>query len=230
MPETWLKLLIHTAPRRFAAAVLLSLLAVSTCAGVVDFSPALLKLAGERWGREAPRRLLAWQESVRSQQAPADGASRRAELQLLEATNLYWNRTPYFEDSAHWGVVDYWATPVETQGSNGGDCEDYAFGKYFSLKELGVSPQKLRITYVRALRLNVSHMVLAYYPEVDADPLILDNLTNTIAPASRRTDLEPVYSFNDDDLWTPGASTKRQSSQIRLWRELLEKMAREQRL
>ena len=225
-----LQALRQFAPRRVAAVVLLAALAVSTWAGVVDFSPGLLKLADARWGRDAPKRLLGWQQSVHSQQTPVDGASRRPELQLLEATNLFWNRIPYVEDQAHWGLVDYWATPVETQGSNGGDCEDYAFGKYFTLKELGISPQKLRITYVRALRLNVSHMVLAYYPEVGADPLILDNLTNTIAPASRRPDLEPVYSFNDEDLWTAGGGAKRPSSQIRLWRELLEKMNREQKM
>ena len=74
-------------------------------------------------------------------------------------------------------------------------------------------------------------MVLAYYPDVEADPLILDNLTDEILPASRRTDLQPVYSFNDDDLWTAGANMQtRRSSQIRLWRELLDKMAKEQRM
>jgi len=220
----------HAAPRRLAVVLLLSIFAVSTSAALVDFSPGLLNYASEHWGREAPRRLLNWQQNVRAQQPKADSAGRRTERQLLEATNQFWNQTPYIEDQAHWGAHDYWATPVETQASNGGDCEDYALGKYFSLRELGIPAQKLRITYVRALQLNVSHMVLAYYPDVDADPLILDNLTNAILPASRRTDLEPVYSFNDDDLWTAGATpVKRQSSQIRLWREVIEKMAREQR-
>ena len=100
-----------------------------------------------------------------------------------------------------------------------------------TLKELGVPVDKLRITYVRALKLNESHMVLAYYPTPDADPLILDNLTGDIRPASQRTDLEPVYSFNDDDLWTAsGTERKGGATQVRLWRDLLEKMAKEQRM
>jgi hypothetical protein len=74
-------------------------------------------------------------------------------------------------------------------------------------------------------------MVLAYYPTPDAEPLILDNLIGDIKPASQRTDLEPVYSFNDEDLWLPnGTSRKGGSSQVRLWRDLLDKLARERRL
>ena len=44
-------------------------------------------------------------------------------------------------------------------------------------------------------------MVLAYYPEPDAEPWILDNLSDDISPAGARDDLVPVYSFNGADLW-----------------------------
>ena len=33
-------------------------------------------------------------------------------------------------------------------GTGGGDCEDYAIAKYFSLIKLGIPDEKLRITYV----------------------------------------------------------------------------------
>jgi len=47
--------------------------------------------------------------------------------------------------------------------------------------------------------------------------------------ASERMDLEPIYSFNDDDMWAAGmAESRGKSSQIRLWSELLEKMEKEQ--
>lgn len=214
-----------------AALIAMCLLTASAHAGVVDFSAGLLRYVGERWGREAPVRLQHWQQLVKSAQIPPVIANPRFDQNLLERVNAFWNRTPYFSDQAHWGMPEYWATPVETQGSNGGDCEDYAFGKYFTLRELGMPARNLRITYVRASGWDVSHMVLAYYPEVDADPLILDNLTSEILPASRRTDLQPVYSFNDEDLWTAGTNVRQgQAGQIRLWRELLEKMAREQRM
>src|SRR5690606_5752403 len=73
--------------------------------------------------------------------------------------------------------------------------------KYYSLRQLGVDTAKLRITYVKAVRLNEAHMVLTYFPTPDAVPLVLDNLINIIAPASKRPDLVPVYSFNAEGMW-----------------------------
>ena len=222
-----LQALRQFAPRRVAAVVLLAALAVSTWAGVVDFSPGLLKLADARLGRDAPKRLLGWQQSVHSQQTPVDGASRRPELQLLEATNLFWNRIPYVEDQAHWGLADYWATPAETVGSHGADCEDYAIAKYFLLKELGVPVSRLRITYVRATRIDEPHMVLAYYSSASAEPLILDNLDDFVRSASARKDLTPVYSFNDEDVVLVRNNQRGNVSQIRNWHLLNERLRAE---
>ena len=213
-------------------------------AGLTDFSGGLLAWAGQRWGADAPKRLGVWQRVVADSRSTLGGnkaeaaaaanvtGSAAANTQaVLGRTNTFFNQVPYLSDSKHWGMEDYWATPVEMLGSFGGDCEDYSVGKYLTLKDLGVPIEKLRITYVRALRLNESHMVLAYYPQPDADPLILDNLVADIKPASQRPDLEPVYSFNDDDLWLPtGQTRKGGSSQVRLWKDLLEKLGREQRL
>lgn len=204
--------------------------AVPAAAGLTDFKPGLLAWAERRFNREAPQRLMVWQRMVRDSQAQA--ASGRADAEAnLQRTNGFFNQVPYVNDIRHWGVEDYWATPVEMLGSFGGDCEDYSVGKYLSLKELGVPLERLRITYVRAVRLNESHMVLAYYPTPDAEPLILDNLVPEIKPASQRPDLVPVYSFNDDDLWLPAGPVKRGSAtQVRLWKDLLDKLANEQRL
>lgn len=212
--------------------VLLGVLVVavvsSAAAGLTDFSAGLQSWASSRYGREAPGRLQIWQRMVRETK-PSDG---RAEPSAqLRRTNDFFNQIPYFNDIKHWGMDDYWATPVEMLASFGGDCEDYSIGKYLTLKDLGVPVERLRITYVRALKLNESHMVLAYYPQPDADPLILDNMFSDIRPASQRTDLEPVYSFNDDDLWLPsGPARKGGASQVRLWRDLLEKLAKEQKM
>lgn len=200
-------------------------------AGVVDFDPGLLRYIADKWGQDAQKRLLEWQAVVRGLRRQAGGGALTAKIELdwVEAVNRYWNRVPYADDYPHWGVQDYWATPVEMLASNAGDCEDYAIGKYFTLKELGVPVQKMRITYVRKANWNQPHMVLAYYAQPDADPLILDNLDKDLLPASKRPDLEPVYSFNDDDLWTTRSSDPvGKSSQIRLWRDVLEKMRNEQ--
>ena len=48
-------------------------------------------------------------------------------------------------------------------------------------------------------------MVLAYYPTPNAEPLILDNLESTIRPATRRSDLQPVFSFNSEGIFAGAA-------------------------
>lgn len=83
---------------------------------------------------------------------------------------------------------------------------------------------------MRAKEQNEWHMVLAYYPTPDADPLILDNLTGEIKPASQRPDLVPVYSFNDDDMWVGGATRKGGGTQVRQWAALVEKLQRERQM
>lgn len=202
-------------------------------ATVVDFSPELLRYVTSRWGDAAGERLKSWGKFVFVQQQkrdarPIDPDSRSSPI---HTSNRFWAGVPYLSDQANWGTEDYWATPIETLGVNHADCEDYAIAKYFTLKELGVPVTKLRITYVRALRWNEPHMVLAYYPEPDSEPYILDNLTDRIDLASDRRDLEPIYSFNDEDLWAAGGVAKAgKSSQIRLWRGLIEKMEIEQKM
>lgn len=211
-----------------AGILLLCLGAVS--AGAVYFSPILLRYVAEKWGEGAVERLQAWRSTELEGLANRPSAQAVLSRDDLQLFNRFWNKLPYYSDQKHWGITDYWATPIETLASNGADCEDYAIAKYFSLKELGVPPESLRITYVRSLKINEAHMVLAYYPAPDADPYILDNLTEKLVPASERDDLVPVYSFNDDDLWTTTASFKGKSGQIRLWSELLARMEKERRM
>jgi hypothetical protein len=81
--------------------------------------------------------------------------------------------------------------------------------------------------YVKALELNQAHMVLAWYVRPDADPLILDNLINDIKPASQRTDLEPVYSFNGSGLWSRKAGQDKrigEADKLSRWRDLNRRM------
>ena len=119
---------------------------------------------------------------------------------------------------------------MESLQRGAGDCEDYAIAKYFTLRQLGVPVDKLRITYVKALQLNQAHMVLTYYPHPGAMPLVLDNLIDTIEPANQRTDLRPVYAFNAEGLWMPGQGGERQvgdSKRLSRWQDLLKKMRAE---
>ena len=72
-------------------------------------------------------------------QAFARGREKRSNQRFL-------NRLPWVEDAALWGQKDYWVSPFEMLGRNGGDCEDFSIGKYFTLRELGVGDAKLLIT------------------------------------------------------------------------------------
>lgn len=144
--------------------------------------------------------------------------------------NNFFNKIPYYTDLEHWGKPDYWATPVEMLGTNGGDCEDYVIAKYFSLRALGIPDSKLRMMFVTALRQNQAHMVLAYYPEPNAIPLILDNINPRILPANERRDLRPVYSFNGEGLYkakAQGRGTKLGNSRHKMWDDLTSRIERD---
>ncbi|MCU7648400.1 cysteine protease LapG [Pseudomonas piscis] len=173
---------------------------------------------------EGQQRIDAWQHLLATQK-------QVAEREQLKVVNLFFNKNMrYVEDIDLWHQVDYWETPIEALWKGAGDCEDYAIAKYFSLRRLGVSSDKLRITYVKALRQNRAHMVLTYYSTPDAMPLVLDSLEDSIRPASERTDLLPVYSFNAEGLWLPGAKgNKRVGDTKRLsrWQDVLKKMQAE---
>ena len=138
------------------------------------------------------------------------------------------SRMRFASDMEVWGVRDYWATPVEFLCRKAGDCEDFAIAKYFTLRAMGVEEEKLNISYVKAIQYRISHMVLTYYSEPDAEPLVLDNLIDAIAPASRRTDLLPVFSFNGSGLWTAKQRGKGlfagSSSRLKAWQDLQRKM------
>ena len=203
------------------------LFAASTViAGVSALSDRLLDYVAGKYGQEARLRLLEWQSLIKSQ-------SNSSDFEKLRLVNSFFNRLPFIDDTVHWGKQDYWATPVEFIASNGGDCEDFAIAKYFTLKEMGVPEERMLITYVKSLKLNQAHMVLTYYSAQDADPLVLDNLVSEIRQASKRDDLVPVYSFNARDLWLSKERGRGKrvgsSDRIGLWTDLTERMEAESR-
>ena len=160
----------------------------------VQISDEFLQQIERDYGRRASKRFERWGELIQ-------GNQQRSDLEKLKLVNKFFNSVRYSSDQDNWGEDDYWATPIEFLATNAGDCEDYSIAKYFTLRALGVADEKLRLTYVKAIRLNQAHMVLTYYADISSEPLVLDNLINAIKLASSRTDLEPVYSFNGDGLW-----------------------------
>ena len=138
-------------------------------------------------------------------------------------------KTAFVNDADLYGVKDYWATPVEFLSRGAGDCEDYAIAKYFSLKMIGISEEKLRIAYVKALQYNIFHMVMLYYSNPGAEPLILDSLVDSIKPASERRDLLPIFTFNGAGLWLAHdrgqGKLAGKTSRLTAWNDLLQRMA-----
>jgi predicted transglutaminase-like cysteine proteinase len=187
-------------------------------------SERLIDLYSQRFGRPAAERLHAWKAYARTR-----GAVPGTERELLDEVNRVLNRIAFVDDAVHWGEEDYWATPAESVASNGADCEDYTIAKYFLLKELGVPIARLRLTYVKSVKLNQAHMVLAYYAKPDGEPLVLDNLEDQVRPASQRPDLIPVYSFNDEEVWVEMRGRSGSPQQIRNWSALIARLERERR-
>jgi predicted transglutaminase-like cysteine proteinase len=211
------------APFRHRTRLALGLL-VLACALVVakkeilEITSDMLARVETTYGVSARVRVDDWSKLL----ARSDFADEMAKVQEV---NRFFNKMRFVDDIKHWGDNDYWATPIEFLGSNGGDCEDFSIAKYFTLRHLGVPEERLRMVYVKALKLNQAHMVVAYFPSPDAEPLILDNINKAVVRAGLRRDLQPVYSFNGDGLWLAkerglGKTPAGKASKLGLWTQL----------
>ena len=180
----------------------------------------LQQLLVSRFGHERVALLREWQQVL------GDGRNLSENDKLKRVNDFFNRRIAFDDDMSIWGQSDYWATPIELIGQGRGDCEDYSIAKYYSLLELGIPVSKLRLVYVKAAQsslgttIQVAHMVLAYYPTPTADPIILDNLNPSLVPASQRSDLLPIFSFNGAGLWMGTGNTSSKSNLSR-WQDLL---------
>lgn len=184
-PFTWL-----------AAATLLFLAALAgfggTQAGTEDFA-RLEALAAERYGPQAAARVRNWRDLLVS-------AASLDERRQIRRVNEFFNRNVLYQsDEELWGTPDYWATPLETLGRAGGDCEDYAIAKYVSLRLLGVPDDRLRLAVVQDELRNLAHAVLVVYKRDTA--VVLDNLTNAVLPHDRLVNYTPYYTVNATTRW-----------------------------
>ncbi|MBW2466158.1 MAG: transglutaminase-like cysteine peptidase [Deltaproteobacteria bacterium] len=182
----------------------------------VELAPARELTPGEK-------RVIAWYNLMREKRAAP-------EMEKLVSVNSFFNRLEFVDDIYLWGTKDYWATPREMLIKNGGDCEDFATAKYFTLLNLEVPDEKMRLTYVKSLRFEQPHMVLSFYSHPTAEPLVLDSLVDEILSAAQRKDLIPVYSFNGQGLWLARKQSSdylRGSDKLSLWQELRQRFNRE---
>ena len=179
-------------------------------------------LALERYGAQAAQTMGAWRKLIEESRPLGD-------REKLEAVNTFFNRRMRFlSDTEVWQQDDYWATPLEFIGRGAGDCEDFAIAKYITLQMLDVDNDRLRLIYVRAKSgaSSIAHMVLGFYPQATAEPLVLDNLISSVRPASQRSDLSPIFSFNSSGLWvgTAAVSSADPTTRLSRWRDVLLRM------
>ncbi len=195
--------------------------------GELFFTQTFLDQVRQQHGETTLNRVIAWHAMLED----ADG---RLENTKLIQVNAFFNQIPNKSDNAVWGTGDYWATPVELLAANAGDCDDFAIAKYFSLRMLGFSEDRLRLAYVRhygvGKTLKVTpHLVLIYYDTAGTDPWVLDNLIPEIKPASQRRDLVAVYTFNASGMWraqerNQGRQIAVESGRFSKWENMLERM------
>jgi len=217
---------------RFSTALLIVLLILAHTAVQLNASPKTILYSDKKltqiqkqYGKKVSARLLNWKNFINQN-------LDRTEDEKLKLTNDFFNQQLlWLSDKKLWKQKDYWATPLETLIKSAGDCEDFTIIKYFTLISLGVPVNRLKLTYVKALKYNQAHMVLTYSKSKRAIPLVLDNINKKILPASKRTDLKPIYSFNGEGMWIQKQKKlgKRvgNSSRIRLWTELTQRMSKE---
>lgn len=192
----------------------------STASKTFNIDESQLKSIENKYGAQARTRVEEWDAMLES-------SKDETILNKIKNVNDFFNKITYKTDLSVWGEKDYWATPFEFMGSGAGDCEDYAIAKYFSLVKLGISDEKLRITYVSYKKANSkfeqAHMVLTYYHKTGVEPIVLDNINKTLQVASKRPDLKPIYSFNASGLWQ--AKTKGESrvgnNELKSWKDLM---------
>ena len=117
----------------------------------------------------------------------------------LDSVNTWANEHPYIEDQVNWGMSDYWETPYEFMDI-AGDCEDYAIAKYYSMKNLGIPVERLRIIILQDLNLGgIIHAVLGVY---DGDELyILDNQSQQVKRALSIYHYRPIFGINENAWW-----------------------------
>jgi predicted transglutaminase-like cysteine proteinase len=200
-----------------------------TAVAALDMDRLLASL--QRLGGQAAS-LTEWQQLLET------AVTFKTTEEKLRRVNEFFNRRIQFgDDQQIWGQSDYWATPMETLAKGKGDCEDFTIAKYFTLINAGVANEQLRLVYVKARiggsssTVQQAHMVLVWYAAPDAEPLVLDNLITEIRPASRRPDLQPVFSFNSQGIWQGVAGGEPQSAggigRLSRWQDLLQRARQE---
>lgn len=117
---------------------------------------------------------------------------------FIQEINRFLNSWKQTADFNIHGTDDHWSTPLEFI-SNGGDSEDIAIMKYISLKELGLTPEAMRIVITSDVLRNKDHAVLVVLYR--GKSYVLDSLNDTILSEEFVQYYVPLYSVNETTRW-----------------------------
>ncbi len=165
-------------------------------------------------GAMAEIRLTAWSDSVFEHIEKEYGKAARKRMHhlydlvqdnmdldiedKLELVNRELNALPWIADQEKYSRTDYWATPLETIATFGGDCEDIAIAKAMMLRLMGVPAHNIYLGFVKIRRTGESHMVAVWLADDREQAIVLDNYSRRLRKAGKRDDLEFVMLFDDN--------------------------------
>ena len=123
----------------------LSLPAMGADTDIQPWSESLFVQLEKEFGKEGAERVRKLHELMLANR----GQPTDVKLKLV---NDSINQLPWIADRSKYDADDYWATPLETIATFGGDCEDMAIAKLMMLRMMGIPKEKLRLAYVKPAR------------------------------------------------------------------------------
>jgi predicted transglutaminase-like cysteine proteinase len=115
-----------------------------------------------------------------------DKTKELSDIKKVTRVNNFFNKYKYINDDKNYSKNDYWASRKEFILKGGGDCEDYAIAKYYTLLELGIDEGNISLS--SALYKNKGHMVVLY--KRNNTNYVLDNNNLLLLPIYKRTKIK----------------------------------------
>lgn len=127
-----------------------------------------------------------------------DDLKTQNRLRQIITVNRWFNRLPYKHDEYAYNTLDYWADTAALLERRG-DCEDYALAKYYTLRQLGFSPEELKVAVVYDSEEYLNHAVLMVY--VGGTRYMLDINGDDTDPSPMTYRYKTLYTFNENKAW-----------------------------
>lgn len=140
-------------------------------------------------------------------------------MEKMLAVNNFYNQFDYEPQSEE---VD-WKSPKKFRSDKSGETIDFATAKFFALEALGINNRKMKIVHGYIDGFSEPIMALSVYDEKAGKKYILDKFIDEIKANKQRQDLEVIYAFDKELIWTQRGYAG-EASMIKQWSNLLDKV------